>query len=1682
MSKFLPFFILLCCQIKGFSQFSAVPYHTAGATYSQNFDSLPISGTVTLAGKGPHPLDQAPLSFTSLSGWQILHLSGNQSNTSFLTGTGSGTSSGIYSFGLSGNANRALGTLASGTGTYALGVVIENLTGSLLNKINIRLLATQWRKGGSGNINNWRFSYQTRQLNSIDTNQLIIDNRADLTSIHMTTGSATLNGHLSANQYTIQITLTDIVWKPGEKLILRWDDQDETGSDDAMAIDDFNFTATAEISAPIISKPTIDSIGTKIARIKTTINDKLSNTALKFEYDTTAQLQHPITIAHTVPNNIAAGSGNIKSTLLLNSLQPGKKYFIRAIATNSVGTTVSDTTSFSTIITKPEVRTDTVIREDFGIFKIEGRLLSDNGAPITEIGFCWQVNDTPLIENNRVPLSVQDSLLLVSLKDFPINATIFVRPYAINEKGIGYGKPLRFQSQVSIKSFTPLSTYSNQDTLLYQLNFHKPVDAIMDSHFSLNSIPPNDAKIILAQKQNDTTYLIKIKSGIKDAVIQPVLYRDEKQVPHILPISYEGSKTIFDKTPPEIVSVSIPNRSYKVKDTISLSILTKPDTTSFLLLEGSISGYPITQFRKQSDSIYSAISIITTGGMEIKSNEPHIIHIVIKDSANNKNNITSYKIIQDKDAIDHTRPLIKSLQSVERKKYRAGDTLHFAVISNESIECDTLFGKPLLSVTIGTRVRNPALVSLTDTSLQFSYIIQPDEFDADGIRIANSITLNNSIIRDPAGNLLMNNIPNTGIIPDLLIDATLPEVTGVTTPNGKLYGLNDTLSFDIFFSETVHIRNQQFPFLEIVLGNMVYEIPYSQGAPGNKLTFKTSVQKGMLDKNGIGLSNQLFNAKAVTDENDNPVVPFLKNIGALSSIDVDGIPPKWTDTISIQIPVCKKGNLTIDKFLQIEDEEKAGGLEWKILTPPKYGFISGLPFSSKQTTAIQEPKNIIYTNGFDHEQTDECVIQVSDGINAIIKQLKFHLFPEINKNNIHKNQIICSGTIPERIIGEVPFGGNGVYSYQWQMSTEDAKKSFHSLSINNHPSFQPGHLQQPSWFRRIVYSGGCVDTSDAVLIDVKTKGLWLGKQNNSWHTASNWCSASTPDLQTDVVIQTNGSWIQITDSAFCKSLQLLDQTRLLLSGILTYENAITGHQSIRSENGTLLAVGKNPQWLPGQVFENNQLDHLAFKGVELFLSDSLYLKQSLQLIKGKFFTQNFLVLDSAAIIMPSAGGTQLIDRVTKLFTSKNNWITNPFKESIQVFRNTENVHYTGNAYAIFTDPNYQQSGFDLLTLKKQSHLNKIFNWESIDKEQNQSLSVWNRSSSISRFIPFENKKRAHIRFLGHPIIGDEEISFVNITDTQYHLTGNPYIASILSKNIGRSAEIGHHFWIWDSSLSITGGYAAKAFEGNHILEPMQGFIIKSKKGSDASIRFSEQSKIIEPLADSIIDIIENRYQIALTFYKEDQLLDRFVLLHVDSASIRYDEDDAEKFFNRDYNLYSLSYDQIALAIDARSINTHTYIPLCIKTKATGTHSIQFNRVWLPRNTQLELHDLFTGNVIRIKQDSIYHFQVTSDTASTGERRFILRAPIPPVPQEEPIIIKLSPNPAQHQLTLYFKAYKPGHSFILIKNMDGQIRKKQILGQQQEGHFQVSLNGLLNGSYILEIHSGNKFSASTFIKL
>lgn len=250
-----PYFIVLLLlfpAIKSvlFSQTAGpLSYAQAGIKLEQQFNTLPSSGTFILSGKGPHVLSVSPLGFSALAGWELIHRSGTGANAIFSVGSGSSTAAGVYSVGSSGSPDRALGTLSAGTGVYSIGLIITNETGKTLHSISGSFTAEQWRKGGSGNVNTWTGKIATGRFTQLNPPQLMLAPSLNFSSINTSTGGGSLNGNSPENQRIIPFAIAGIEWKPGEQLIIQWDDIDENGSDDLMAIDDFHIRADTVVQA-----------------------------------------------------------------------------------------------------------------------------------------------------------------------------------------------------------------------------------------------------------------------------------------------------------------------------------------------------------------------------------------------------------------------------------------------------------------------------------------------------------------------------------------------------------------------------------------------------------------------------------------------------------------------------------------------------------------------------------------------------------------------------------------------------------------------------------------------------------------------------------------------------------------------------------------------------------------------------------------------------------------------------------------------------------------------------------------------------------------------------------------------------------------------------------------------------------------------------------------------------------------------------------------------------------------------------------------------------------------------------------------------------------------------------------------------------------------------------------------
>ena len=203
-------------------------------TYSQNFDTLATSGTTNANTTLP-------------TGWSFLE-GGTNANTTYAASTGSETAGNTYSFGASGNSDRALGVQQSGSLTSIIGFKFTNNTGSTITSLDVAYVGEQWRRAAAADT--LAFSYQLADvaLNAGSTWTSV----SALNFVTSVTGTGTnLDGNATANRASLSSSLTSLNIANGSTVTFRW--VDASGSSSAgMGIDNFSLTATLYSPPPVV--------------------------------------------------------------------------------------------------------------------------------------------------------------------------------------------------------------------------------------------------------------------------------------------------------------------------------------------------------------------------------------------------------------------------------------------------------------------------------------------------------------------------------------------------------------------------------------------------------------------------------------------------------------------------------------------------------------------------------------------------------------------------------------------------------------------------------------------------------------------------------------------------------------------------------------------------------------------------------------------------------------------------------------------------------------------------------------------------------------------------------------------------------------------------------------------------------------------------------------------------------------------------------------------------------------------------------------------------------------------------------------------------------------------------------------------------------------------------------------
>jgi len=144
---------------------------------------------------------------------------------------------------------------------------------------------------------------------------------------------------------------------------------------------------------------------------------------------------------------ISSGAGTGMFSVQLIELLGNTRYYIRAYAINSVGTSYGNLDSFKTappVI--PLVKTVDVINIGGTSALGRGNITGNGGSPVSERGFCWSTSSNPDISGDHAASGGGSGSFSGNLTGLTPNTRYYLRAYAINEVGVSYGNEISFST------------------------------------------------------------------------------------------------------------------------------------------------------------------------------------------------------------------------------------------------------------------------------------------------------------------------------------------------------------------------------------------------------------------------------------------------------------------------------------------------------------------------------------------------------------------------------------------------------------------------------------------------------------------------------------------------------------------------------------------------------------------------------------------------------------------------------------------------------------------------------------------------------------------------------------------------------------------------------------------------------------------------------------------------------------------------------------------------------------------------------------------------------------------------------------------------------------------------------------------------------------------------------------
>lgn len=157
---------------------------------------------------------------------------------------------------------------------------------------------------------------------------------------------------------------------------------------------------------------------------------------------------------------------NNTMTATISNLSSDTKYYYRFRYSNGINLIYTDTKEFTTehAILTPSVVTIPITSISSNSAVSGGTITNDGGSDITEKGVCWSTDEHPTIADSHTSDESEGDTYVSNITELLPNTLYYVRAFATNSGGTGYGGEVSFTTSAALASITTKSVTNITET------------------------------------------------------------------------------------------------------------------------------------------------------------------------------------------------------------------------------------------------------------------------------------------------------------------------------------------------------------------------------------------------------------------------------------------------------------------------------------------------------------------------------------------------------------------------------------------------------------------------------------------------------------------------------------------------------------------------------------------------------------------------------------------------------------------------------------------------------------------------------------------------------------------------------------------------------------------------------------------------------------------------------------------------------------------------------------------------------------------------------------------------------------------------------------------------------------------------------------------------------------------